>query len=132
MDLYDYFESTKGTGVLATADKDGRVDAALYSRPHVMEDGTIAFIMRDRLSHANVASNPQAAYLFVEDGPGYKGKRLFLKMVREEKETELLYKLRRRTYPSDANPEKDPKYLVFFELERVLPLVGSDETSMEG
>lgn len=29
-----YFENTKGTGVLATADSDGKVDAAIYSRPH--------------------------------------------------------------------------------------------------
>ncbi|HPI23199.1 MAG TPA: pyridoxamine 5'-phosphate oxidase family protein, partial [Spirochaetota bacterium] len=45
MDLKDYFETRQGTGVLATADAQGNVDAALYSRPHVMDDGTVAFIM---------------------------------------------------------------------------------------
>ena len=61
MDLKTYFENTKGVGVLATADKDGKVDAALYSRPHFMEDGTIALIMNDRLTHYNLTSNPHAA-----------------------------------------------------------------------
>jgi hypothetical protein len=123
MELHRYFEETKGMGVLATADKDGKVNAAVYARPHFMEDGTLAFIMRDRLTHHNLQSNSYATYLFVESGPGYKGKRLYLKKVREEKETDLLYELRRREYRSEADAENDPKFLVFFENERELPLV---------
>ncbi len=124
--LKAYFEEKKGIGVLSTADKDGAVDAALYSRPHIMDDGTVAFIMRDRLTHKNVTENPRAAYLFVEEGGGYNGKRLFLSRVREEKDSELLYELRRRTYPPEKD-QRDPKYLVFFKLEEELPLVGSGE-----
>jgi hypothetical protein len=128
MELAEYFESTKGMGVLATADNAGQVDTAIYARPHFMDDGTVAFIMRDRLSHANLQTNPHASYLFVEEGRGYKGKRLYLRKVREEKETERLYEMRRRRYPSDDNPEENPKFLVFFELERIRPLLG-DEAS---
>jgi hypothetical protein len=124
MELFEYFENTKGLGVLATADADGRVDTAIYSRPHLMEDGTLAFIMKDRLSHANLQTNPFASYLFVEEGRGYKGKRLYLRKVAEEKETERLYRLRRRMSPPDADPENDPRFLVLFELEQVRPLVG--------
>jgi len=124
MDLADYFKNAKGMGVLATADNSGVVDTAIYSRPHFMEDGTVAFIMRDRLSHANLQTNPHASYLFVEAGQGYNGKRLYLQKVGEEKETERLYALRRRTTPADEDPADDPKFLVFFEIERVRPLVG--------
>jgi nitroimidazol reductase NimA-like FMN-containing flavoprotein (pyridoxamine 5'-phosphate oxidase superfamily) len=95
MELKDYFESTKGVGVMATADGDGRVDAAIYARPHFMGDETLAFIMRDRLTHHNLQSNAHATFLFIEDGPGYKGKRLFLTKVREEQDSELLHSLRR-------------------------------------
>ena len=121
MTLKEYFESTKGLGILSTADGDGRVDAAIYSRPHFMEDGTLALVMRDRLSHANLQSNPHAMYLFKEDGPGYNGKRLFLTKVKEEKNTELLESLRRRkeVYQDDAD-----RFLVFFQLEKEVPLVG--------
>jgi hypothetical protein len=122
MELKDYFESTKGVGVLATADADGKVDAAIYARPHFMEDGTIAMIMRDRLTHHNLQSNPHAAFLFIEDGPGYKGKRLFLTKVREEQDSELLYSLRRRQYPND---KEEAKFLMFFKLNKELPLVGA-------
>ncbi|MEJ2731607.1 MAG: pyridoxamine 5'-phosphate oxidase family protein [Deltaproteobacteria bacterium] len=121
MELKDYFESTKGVGVLATADAEGKVDAAIYARPHFMEDGTLAVIMRGRLTHHNLQSNPHAAFLFIEDGPGYKGKRLFLTKLREEQDSELLHSLRRRQYPNDKG---EAKFLVFFKLDRELPLVG--------
>ncbi len=122
MDLKEYFENTKGVGVLATADGDGKVDAAVYARPHFTEGGTLAVIMRDRLSHLNLQSNPHATYLFVENGPGYKGKRLFLKKVREEQDTELLESLRRRQYIGE---KEESKFLVFFELDKELPLIGA-------
>jgi hypothetical protein len=41
--LKEYFESTKGSGVLASADSSGKVDAAIYSRPHFVEEGSLAF-----------------------------------------------------------------------------------------
>jgi hypothetical protein len=77
--------------------------------------------MRDRLSHLNLQSNPHATYLFIENGPGYKGKRLFLKKIREEQDTELLNSLRRRQYLDEKD---ETKFLVFFKLDKELPLIG--------
>lgn len=122
MSLKAYFENTNGTGVLATANKDGKVGAAIYSRPHFMEDGSLAFIMRDRLTHDNLQSNPSATYLFIEEGPGYKGRRLFLEKLSEEQDSELLQTLSRRKYTQEIT---EPRFLVFFKLEKELPLVGT-------
>jgi hypothetical protein len=122
MEIREYFEKTKGLGVLATADGDGKVDAAVYARPHVMEDGTLAVIMRDRLTHHNLQSNPHATYLFKEEGPGYRGKRLFITKVREEEGTELLNSLRRRQYLDEKD---EAKFIVFFKLDKELPLIGA-------
>ncbi|MBW2443950.1 MAG: pyridoxamine 5'-phosphate oxidase family protein [Deltaproteobacteria bacterium] len=124
MNLKEYFENTAGNGILATADGNGQVDAAIYSRPHCMDDGTIALIMRDRLSHHNLQSNPHACYMFIEKGPGYKGKRFFLSKVREEQDTDLLQSLRRRQY---INEKDEAKFLVFFKIDKELPLVGAGE-----
>jgi hypothetical protein len=123
MDIKNYFEKTKGLGVLSTADGDGIVNSAIYARPHIMEDGSLAFIMRDRLTHKNIQSNPSATYLFREDGPGYHGKRLYLTRIREEENSELISSLSRRTYPSDKD-RRESKFLVFFKLEKERPLVG--------
>jgi hypothetical protein len=123
MSLKAYFEKTKGAGVLATANKDGKVGAAIYSQPHFQEDGSLAFIMRDRLTHDNLQTNPSATYLFIEDGPGYQGKRLFLKKIREEENSELLQKLSRRKYVGEIT---EPRFLVFFTIDKELPLVGTN------
>ena len=121
MELKGYFENTEGNAILSTADGNGQVDAAIYSRPHFMDDGTIALIMRDRLTHHNLQSNPHACYMFIEKGPGYKGKRLFLTKVREEQDSELLQSLRRRQYIDEKD---EAKFLVFFNITKELPLVG--------
>ncbi len=125
MDLKTYFEQTKGFGVLATADAEGRVDAAVYARPHVMEDGSLAFIMKDRLTHHNLQSNPKAAYLFREDGGGYKGKRFFLKKIKESEDPELIESLRRKTYPTRSEDAGAKEFAVFFAIEKELPLIGA-------
>jgi hypothetical protein len=123
MDIREYFENAKGLGIIATSDDQGRVDMAVYAKPHIMEDETIAFIMRDRLTHHNLQSNNHAAFLFKEDGPGYKGTRLFLTKLREEQDSELLYSIRNRRYPSEKEEGKT-LFLVFFKVDKILPLVG--------
>lgn len=128
MNLKEYFEKKKGLGVLSTADGKGRVNAAIYARPHVMDDGTLAFIMPDRLTHHNLQSNPHAAYLFREEGPGYKGTRVHLTKVREETNSELLHSLRRKFYPPEIEDKEGPRSIVFFEVDKVLPLIGPGES----
>jgi len=121
MNLDLYFDNTKGLGILSTADSTGKVNAAVYARPHIMEDGTLALIMRDRLSHHNLQSNPHATFLFKEEGSGYRGKRLYLTKVREEQNTDLLQSLRRR---KSTDGKGEDRFLVFFKLDKELPLVG--------
>jgi predicted pyridoxine 5'-phosphate oxidase superfamily flavin-nucleotide-binding protein len=128
MNLKDYFENRQGLGVLATADAEGRVDVAVYARPHVVDDETVRLIMADRLSHANVQSNPHAAYLFHEKGPGYEGVRLHLTMTGEETSPAKIQEVRRRTTPDICKGEEgDQRFLVTFRVDRVRPLVGDGE-----
>ena len=89
-----------------------------------MEDGSLAMIMRDRLTHHNLQSNPYATFLFVENGPGYKGIRLFLRKLKEEQDTDLINQLKRKQYVTDKD---ETKFLVYFETEKQLPLIGSGE-----
>jgi hypothetical protein len=127
MELKEYFETVKGTGVLATADSNRKVDVAIYGRPHVMENGTVAFITADQLSHENLRSNPYAAYIFVEAGEGYKGKRLYLTKVKEETDPRRIAALRRRPMPAGCHSsDGDQRFLVHFRLDRVRPLVGDE------
>lgn len=127
MKLSAYFEQTKGIGVLATADAQGKVNVAIYARPHFLDaddDSTCAFIMSNRVSYDNVKANPHAAYLFAEAGEHYVGKRLTLTMVREETDSEKVESIRRRSVPPVS--EEGSKYLVCFRIDAVRPLIGAE------
>ncbi|MBM3240535.1 pyridoxamine 5'-phosphate oxidase family protein [Candidatus Poribacteria bacterium] len=122
MKLREYFDQTTGRGVLATADAEGKVDAAVYAKPHFIEDETIAFIMADRLTHKNLQANPYAVYLFMEAGEKYVGKRLYLSKFKETQDSKEIDSLLRKKEYRDA-----AKYLVYFRIDKVLPLIGDNE-----
>jgi hypothetical protein len=129
MNLSEYFEKTEGLGVLSTADASGHVDTAIYARPHVTDDQTVAFIMADKKSHHNLQSNPHAAYLFKENGNGFSGLRLYLTKTDEEKNSERLRSLiRRKKYVED---EKADLYLVSFRIDKLLGLTGSGKCPVD-
>jgi len=125
MKLSEYFEKTKGRGVISTADSSGRLTAAIYARPHFVDEGTVAFIMADRLTHKNLESNPHAVYLFMESGEKYAGKRLYLTKTKEEKNSPLIDSIRRReSCPVDEEYMKQNRFLVSFKIDNILPLIG--------
>ena len=125
MTLKEYFDNTKGYGVLATADSAGKVNAAIYARPHVMDEKTVAFIMAERLTHENLKSNPWASYLFMEAGGGWSGKRVYLKKLKEEQNEDLIQEICRRCDYSGYDVKN--RFVVYFSVENVLPLIGSQE-----
>lgn len=127
MPLNEYFENTQGRCVLATADAKGIVDLAIYSRPHVIDEETIAFIMLDRLSHSNLQSNPHAAFLFMEGGEKYVGTRLFLTKTKEEEDQQVIEKFRRKKSYDLPDDDKKKRFLVYFHIDKVLPLIGDHE-----
>jgi hypothetical protein len=119
--INEYFKTAKGRGVLATSDSSGKVDVAVYTVPHVIDEGTVAFIMPDKLTHVNLQSNPHAAYLFTEEEEKFKGLRLFLTKIKEEKDSQQIEEIRRREFPQ----LKGKEYLVYFRVDKVLPLIGA-------
>ena len=126
MTLSDYFQQAQGVGVLATTDAAGQVNQAIYAKPYFLDpedDGTCCFIMAERLSHENVWRNPSVSYLFIEDGGEFLGKRLSLRAVAEETDPEKIQAVRRGLSPPISQQES--KYLVFFHVEGVRPLLGS-------
>lgn len=125
MNLSEYFENTDGMGILSTADSLGNVDCAVYAAPHVMDESTIAFIMRPRKSYQNIQSNPKAAYMFVEKGPGYQGKRLYLEKSAEETDPAKVNLLRRSDHGTSSDEAQAT--LVYFAVTHIRPLVGDSE-----
>ena len=64
--------------------------------------------------------------LFIESGKGYSGKRLYLTRVREETDEELVKRICRRCDYSLYGSQLT-RHVVFFRVDKVRPLVGSDK-----
>lgn len=126
MKLSEYFENTLGRGVMATSDAQGVVDAAVYSRPHFIDEETAVWIMTDRLTHANLQSNPHAAYIFAEaKEDAFVGKRLYLTKITEESDAAKIEQFRwRKTYVIPDEQKTEKRFMVYFHVDKVLPLVG--------
>ena len=124
MSLTEYFETTEGTGILATSDSDGNVDLAIYARPHMTDDETVVLVMSDKLSHSNLQTNPKAAYMFIEKTKGYRGKRLHLQKIREDNDAELVQSIRRRKRYDEEGEALSGSSAVYFKVKKIRPLVG--------
>lgn len=125
MNLHDYFKGKSGFGVISTSNNQGEVNSAVYAKPHITDDNTIAFIMRDRLTRKNVNENPHANYMFIEHNQGFHGIRLSLTMVSESQDQEQIQSLSRRSTAGDSDDAE--RYLVTFTVNKALMLVGGEE-----
>lgn len=127
MKLMDYFADTQGVGVISTADASGVPNSAVYAKPHVFGKDSVGFIMRDRLTHANISANPYASYMFVENGQRTSGIRLVLKKSEETSDNQRIEQLSRRTRLDD---DQEKRYLVTFTVTKLLPLIGGSEIAL--
>lgn len=127
MKLKDYLEEKQGISILSSADQEGKCTTAIYSKPRIMEDNTVAFIMRERLTYRNIRNNPHAAYMFIENNAGYQGIRLFLTKIREDNNPDIIARMTRRNLTPEEDREKGPKHLVVFRVDMILPLIGAGE-----
>ncbi len=131
MDMESYFTKMKGIGVMATCDENGIVDTAIYSRPHVQGKDEVAFVMRDRLTHKNLQKNKHANYLFLEEGQGYSGVRLFLTKLAESTDKELIASLTKRHLSPEDDRLRGEKFLIRFRIDKILTLIGSEEIAID-
>lgn len=61
----------------------------------------------------------------METGEGYFGKRLYITKTKEEKNSPLIDQIRRReSCPADEEYRKRNRFLVYFTIDKDLPLIG--------
>lgn len=125
MNLDNYFENNTGLGVLSTADKEGRVNAALYARPHI-EDNKAVFLAAPNQTLQNLKQNASAHYLFKQEGSGYEGVRLQLVLRGIDEDQDRVDALRRR-----HKEENSYAYVLEFEIINSHSLVGKEPLSQQ-
>lgn len=121
--LADIF-SCEGFGVIATSSRTGFVNTAVYSRPHIIDETTLAWGMTDGRTLINIRENPHASYIFRQGDFGYDGVRLGLKLLRIEEEGSMLTSIRENTAVV-ASPAAAlaVRHVACFEVVEIRPLV---------
>jgi hypothetical protein len=92
------FNKKTRIGALATADKDGNVDAAVFGSPRMIDEDTVIMAIGDNRSFQNLQENPKASFIVIEPGESpteWKGARLYLELDSFERYGELLDSFRK-------------------------------------
>ncbi|RXE56058.1 pyridoxamine 5-phosphate oxidase [Methanoculleus taiwanensis] len=125
--LMDYFNKQPRIGTLSTASRDGKVDAAVFGSPHMVDEKTIMMGFGDNRSLANLQENPNAVYLIMEPGESimdWKGVRVYLKMTASDTSGAMLQNLKQQI--AEVAGEQAAEMIhaaASFEITEVRPLI---------
>ena len=79
----DYFNKQPRIGLLSSANKEGKVDAAIFGSPMMLDEKTVVMGLGENRTFEYLQENPNAVYTIVEQGEtimDWKGLRVYLKM----------------------------------------------------
>lgn len=87
------FNKKSRIGALATANKTGDINAAVFGSPRMIDEDTVIMAIGDNRSFQYLQENPKASFIVIEPGESptdWKGVRLYLEMDSFERYGELL------------------------------------------
>jgi hypothetical protein len=124
--LLEYFNKQPRLGVLSTADKDGRPNAAYFGSPRMVDEKTVAMGLGKNRTLSNLQQNPYAVFMIMEPGASiadWRGLRIYLKMTACETFGKKLDHMRDNIAKvAGEAAAKQIQAAVTFEVERIRPL----------
>ena len=97
--VMEMFNRKTRIGALATADKNGNVNAAVFGSPRMIDEETVIMAIGDNRTYRNLQENPRASFIVIEPGESsreWKGVRLYLEVKEYERYGELLDSFRKK------------------------------------
>ena len=125
--LMDYFNKQPRLGVLSTANKEGKIDAAVFGSPMMVDEKTVVMGLGNNRTFEYLQENPNAVFTIMEQGAtlaDWKGLRVYLKMKEYKTSGETLDDYRRKV--AEAAGEDAAAMIhasVTFEIGEVRPLI---------
>ncbi len=125
--LMDYFNKQPRIGLLSSASKEGKVDAAVFGSPMMVDEKTVVMGLAQNRTFAYLQENPNAVYTIVEEGEtimDWKGLRVYLKMKEYATSGEMLDNYRKQI--ANVAGEEAAAMIhasVTFEVTEVRPLI---------
>jgi hypothetical protein len=125
--LMKMFNKTSRIGALATSNKNGDVDVAVFGSPRMIDEETVIMAIGDNRSNAYLQENPKASFIVVEprDAPmTWKGARLYLEVDTMERYGELLDSFRENIRKMAGDKSADAIIAAIrFRITDVRPLI---------
>ena len=88
-DLMEMFNKYPRIGALATANREGDVNVAVFGSPRMIDENTVIMGIGENRSFRNLQRNPKAVFIVMEPGektPDWKGARVYLEAVDMDRE----------------------------------------------
>jgi hypothetical protein len=125
--VMEMFNKKSRIGALATSNKNGDVNAAVFGSPQMIDEETIIMAIGDNRSYRYLQENPKASFIVIEPGETmtqWKGVRLYLEVSDFERYGEVLDSLREKIRKVAGNASADAiKAAIRFRVVDVRPLI---------
>jgi hypothetical protein len=129
--LLRYFNQVPRIGVLATANREGKVNAAHFGSPFMTDPETVVMGLGENRTLHYLQENPHAVFIIVQPGetlPRWRGLRIYLEMKECSRSGELLEQVRSRI--AEVAGQKTAKQIVAavtFRVTEIRPLVDAGQ-----
>lgn len=125
--VMEMFNKQARIGALATANKSGDVNAAVFGSPRMIDEDTVIMAIGDNRSFKNLQENPKASFIVIEPGTSptaWKGARLYLEVDSFERYGEVLDSFREKIRKVAGNRSADAIVAAIrFKVVDVRPLI---------
>jgi hypothetical protein len=126
-ELMDIFNKYPRIGALATSNKEGAVNAAVFGSPRMIDENTIVMGIGENRSFRNLQRNPQAVFIVMEPGEtvmDWKGARVYLEAVDMETEGEFIDQVKQNIAKAAGQQAADMIHAAIrFKITEVRPIV---------
>ena len=123
--LNDIFQEN-GIGIMASSDRNGWVNMAIYSPPVITNEGLLVFGATERLTYKNLKENPRAMFMFIcTNKKDWQGVRIRLSLIKDESSGPMLERLKERFKEMGYYYlASEIRHALYFKVEEVRPLKG--------
>lgn len=126
-ELIEMFNRRPRIGALATSNKEGDVNAAVFGSPRMIDEDTVVMGIGENRSFRNLQRNPKAVFIVMEPGEtvrDWKGARVYLEAVDMETEGEFVDQVKQNIAKAAGQQAADMIHAAIrFKITDVRPIV---------
>jgi len=126
-ELMDIFNKYPRIGALATSNKEGDVNAAVFGSPRMIDENTVVMGIGENRSFRNLQRNPKAVFIVMEPGEtvmDWKGARVYLEAVNLKTEGEFFDQIKQNIAKAAGQQAADMIHAAIrFEIKDIRPIV---------